>query len=69
VNAASFIVRPMGGQPLAGKWSVAWGAMNFDPDQDLKSKTTYEIVLPKGGIADLVGNTLAADFKATFTTQ
>jgi hypothetical protein len=69
VNAASFIVRPVGGTPLAGKWSVAWGVMNFDPDEDLKSKTTYEVVLPKGGIADLVGNTLAADFKTTFTTQ
>jgi hypothetical protein len=69
VNAASFIVRPVGGQPLAGKWSGAWGVLNFDPDEDLKSKTTYEIILPKGGMTDLVGNALADDFKATFTTQ
>jgi len=69
VNAASFIVRPMGGQPLAGKWSGAWGVLNFDPDEDLKSKTTYEIILPRGGMTDLVGNALADDFKATFTTQ
>jgi hypothetical protein len=69
VNAASFIVRPVGGAPVAGKWSAAWGVVNFDPDEDLKSKTTYEILLPKGGMADYVGNTLAADFKATFTTQ
>jgi hypothetical protein len=69
VNAASFIVRPVGGQPLAGKWSAAWGVVNFDPQEDLKSKTTYEVILPKGGMTDLVGNALAADFKATFTTQ
>jgi hypothetical protein len=69
VNAASFIVRPVGGQPLAGKWSGAWGVLNFDPDDDLKTKTTYEIILPKGGMTDLVGNALADDFKATFTTQ
>jgi hypothetical protein len=69
LNAASFVVRPMGGPTLAGKWSAAWGVVNFDPDEDLKSKTTYEIVLPKGGMADLVGNALAQDFKATFTTQ
>jgi hypothetical protein len=69
VDAASFIVRPMGGQPLAGKWSLAWDVVNFDPDTDLAPHTTYEIVLPKGGLTDLVENALAADFKATFTTQ
>ena len=69
VNAASFIVRPMGGQPLAGKWSVRMGVLNFDPDQDLQPGTTYEVVLPQGGIADLVGNTLASEWKSTFTTN
>ena len=69
VNGASFFVRPVGEQPLAGKWGLGWGVVNFDPDDDLKPKTTYEIVLPKGGVTDLVGNALAQDFKATFTTQ
>jgi hypothetical protein len=69
VNAASFIVRPVGGQPLPGKWGVRNGVLNFDPDQDLQAATTYEVVLPKGGIADLVGNTLAAEWKSTFTTN
>ena len=69
VNAASFIVRPVGGQPLAGKFGVRMSVLNFDPDEDLKPGTTYEVVLPKGGIADFVGNTLAADFTSTFTTN
>ena len=69
VNAASFIVRPVGGQPLVGKWGVRMGVVNFDPDQDLQPGTTYEVVLPKGGIADLVGNTLAAEWKSSFTTN
>jgi len=69
VNAASFIVRPVGGQPLAGKWGVRMSVLNFDPDQDLQPGTTYEVVLPKGGIADLVGNTLATEWKSTFTTN
>ena len=43
--------------------------LNFDPDQDLQPGTTYEVVLPKGGVADLVGNTLAAEWKSTFTTN
>jgi hypothetical protein len=69
VNAASFIVRPVGGQALAGKYGVRMGVVNFDPDEDLQPATTYEVVLPKGGIADFVGNTLAADWKSTFTTN
>jgi hypothetical protein len=69
VNAASFIVRPVGGQPLPGKFGLRMGVVSFDPDQDLQPGTTYEVVLPSGGIADLAGNTLAAEFKSTFTTQ
>src|SRR5262249_28724210 len=69
VNAASVIVRPMGGQPLAGKWGLYMGVLNFDPDADLLPRTTYEVVLPKGGLTDLVGNALAQEFKSTFTTQ
>jgi hypothetical protein len=69
VNAASFIVRPMGGAPLAGKWGLRMGVVNFDPDQDLQPATTYEVVLPAGGVGDLVGNRLAAEWKTTFTTN
>ncbi len=69
VNSASFIVRPVGGQPLAGKYGLRMGVVNFDPDEDLQPGTTYEVVLPQGGIADLVGNTLAAEHRSTFTTN
>jgi hypothetical protein len=69
VNAASFVVRPMGGQPIAGKWGLRMGVVNFDPDQDLAAATTYEVVLPAGGLTDLVGNALAQEFRSTFTTR
>jgi hypothetical protein len=69
VNAASFIVRPVGGQPLAGKYSLRNGVVNFDPDTELEPATEYEVVLPEGGIADLVGNKLAATWQSTFTTN
>jgi hypothetical protein len=69
VNAASFIVRPMGGQALPGRYGVRMSVVNFDPDQDLQPGTTYEVVLAKGGIADYVGNTLATEWKSTFTTN
>ena len=59
----------MGGQPLKGTWGAEMGVLNFDPDDDLLPKTTYEVILPKGGITDFVGNALAEDFKSTFTTK
>jgi hypothetical protein len=69
VNGASFIVRPMGGQPLAGRYGSRMGVVNFDPDQDLMPGTTYEVVLPKGGVTDVVGNAFAAEWTSTFTTN
>jgi len=69
VDSASFIVRPVGGQPLAGKYSVRMGVVNFDPDEELEPSTEYEVVLPAGGIADYVGNTLGAEWKSTFSTN
>lgn len=69
VSAASFIVRPVGGQPLPGKYGLRMSVVNFDPDEDLKPGTTYEVILPQGGIADLAGNTLASELKSTFSTK
>ncbi|WP_437983317.1 Ig-like domain-containing protein [Sorangium sp. So ce117] len=68
VHHGSFIVRPMGGQPLKGSFGLYMGIVSFDPDEDLMPNTTYEIVLPKDGMKDLVGNGIAAEFKSTFTT-
>lgn len=69
VNSASFIVRPMGGEPIKGVWGLRMGVLNFSPNENLKPATTYEVILPKGGITDLVRNPLAEDFKSTFTTK
>ena len=69
VNEASFIVRPLGGTPIKGVWGSRMSVLNFSPNEDLKPATTYEVILPKGGITDLVQNAIAADFKAQFTTK
>jgi hypothetical protein len=69
VTTSSFIVRPMGGQPLKGKFGWRMGVLNFDPDEDFLPKTTYEVVLAQGGISDVVKNGLASEFKSTFTTK
>ncbi|WP_231864597.1 Ig-like domain-containing protein [Sorangium cellulosum] len=68
VHPGSFIVRPVGGQPVKGSFGLYMGIVNFDPDEDLMPNTTYEVVLPKDGVKDLVGNGIAAEFKSTFTT-
>jgi hypothetical protein len=68
VHAGSVIVRPMGGQPIKGTFGLYMTILNFDPDEDLLPNTTYEVVLPAGGVKDLVGNGIAAEFKSTFTT-
>ena len=69
VDENSLIVRPIGGQPISGKWGYEHTVISFWPDQPLQASTTYEIVAPAGGIKDLVGNSLAAQFRSTFTTS
>lgn len=69
VNEASFIVRPVGGAPLKGTWGLRMGVLSFAPAEDLKPATTYEVVLPQGGVTDLVQNALPTEFKSTFTTK
>jgi len=69
VDTRSFIVRPVGGSPLRGTWGVNMSILHFDPDGELEAGTTYEVVLPAGGIKDYVGNALAEEFRSTFTTR
>lgn len=69
VSPYSFVLRPVGGQPVPGKWGLYMGVLNFDPDQDLEPQTQYEVVLREGGLTDYVGNALAEDFTSSFTTR
>ncbi len=68
VNATSFIVRPLGGQPITGRWSCTYTLMNFAPAEPLLPNTTYEVILPAGGVRDLVGNAITSQFRSTFQT-
>jgi YVTN family beta-propeller protein len=60
-------VRPVGGSALAGRYSGQSGILNFAPDTPLTPGTTYEVVVPAGGMKDDVGNGVAA-FTSRFTT-
>jgi PKD repeat protein len=68
VNASTFIVRPVGGSALAGLYSVQLGIINFSPSLPLLPNTTYEVVLPAGGVKDYAGNGIASEYRSTFTT-
>lgn len=68
IHPGSLIVRPVGGEPIEGSFGLYMTVLNFDPKEDLLPNTTYEVVLPQGGVKDLVGNGIAAEFKSTFTT-
>ncbi|UXH80017.1 Ig-like domain-containing protein [Roseateles amylovorans] len=68
VHAGSFIVRPVGGNTLAGTYSVQLGIINFSPAEPLQPGTTYEVLLPAGGVKDYAGNGIASDYHASFTT-
>ena len=64
----SFIVRPVGGAAIPGTYSTQMGMINFKPDSLLATNTTYEVVLPVGGVRDTVGNGLAQAFYSRFST-
>lgn len=68
VNGATFIVRPVNGNTLQGTYSVQLGIINFHPAQPLSAGTSYEILLPAGGIRDYAGNAIASDYRAVFHT-
>ena len=68
VHAGSFIVRPVGGNTLAGTYSVQLGIINFSPSEPLQPSTTYEVFLPANGVKDYAGNGIGVDFRATFST-
>jgi len=44
------------------------GALNCEPAEPLAPGTTYEIVVPAGGVLDASGNLIETPFRATFTT-
>lgn len=68
VSPSSFIVRKPGGSAVPGKWGCTYTTLTFVPDAPLDPSSDYEIVLPSGGITDLVGNPIGTTFLSTFRT-
>jgi DNA-binding beta-propeller fold protein YncE len=70
INSSNFIVRPLGGSALAGKYSVNMNIVNFTPNSPLAANTTYEVVITSGAnaIKDVAGNSVATSFSSQFST-
>ncbi|MEP4534294.1 MAG: NPCBM/NEW2 domain-containing protein [Cyclobacteriaceae bacterium] len=68
VNQQTFIVRPVGGSALSGKYSHQFATVNFSSDETLQANTTYEIVVPKDGLTDWMGNATEFDVISYFST-
>jgi hypothetical protein len=67
-TSGNFIVRPVGGEAIPGFMATQTGILNFSPMTPLKANTTYEVIVPAGGIKDYVGNGVPKEFRSTFTT-
>ncbi|QJR16029.1 Ig-like domain-containing protein [Usitatibacter palustris] len=68
VSTSTFIVRPVGGSALPGKYSSQTGIVNFWPDTQFAAGTTYEVVVTAGGMKDWAGNGVPTAFTSRFTT-
>lgn len=68
VDETTLIVRPVGGSPMSGSYGHVQTIVTFDPDEAFAPDTTYEIVVPRGGVTDLAGNAITADVVSTFST-
>lgn len=69
MTTATFMVRPVGGSALPGKYSLSNDRIvNFAPDAPLAPNTTYEVVVAAGGVKDVAGNGTPTQFTSRFST-
>jgi hypothetical protein len=65
----SFVVREVGTTaPVEGHYSGQEGLVNFWPARPLRPNTTYEVLVPAGGVRDYAGNPVSTAFRSTFRT-
>lgn len=67
IDQSSLIVRPVGGTQITGKWGYNGTVVHFWPDSPLREGTEYEVILPAGGVTDLVGNAIEDQYRWTFS--
>ncbi|MBK1791695.1 LamG-like jellyroll fold domain-containing protein [Persicirhabdus sediminis] len=69
ITKDTVIMRELGGEQLDA--TMTWcdkGILNITPRNLLAENTTYEVILTKGGIKDVVGNGLESELRFSFST-
>ncbi len=68
INGVTITLRPVGGAPVDAWTSFSYdGVLTLTPKQFLAPNTTYELLIPAGGIKDASGNGIEA-YSFTFST-
>lgn len=68
VSKDTVSIRPAGGEPLEGIYTYQFNHLSFSPDEPFEADTTYEVSIPAAGVSDVMGNGLAEDVVARFST-
>ncbi len=69
INDTNIVLRPLHqAQVAVDIVSSDHDVINITPKNDLKANTTYELIIPAGGVSDIAGNTFAEDFRLVFST-
>ncbi len=64
----SVVVRKAGGETVDGIFTYAFNTLSFGPEAPFEVDTTYEVVLPAGGVKDVMGNALEEEVLVRFST-
>ncbi|MCO4773341.1 MAG: Ig-like domain-containing protein [Deltaproteobacteria bacterium] len=67
-HAGSVRVWTTAGVAVPGTFNVQETIVNFEPAAPLQPDTTYVVELPAGGVTDVSGNPIAADWAMRFST-
>ncbi|MCG8670642.1 MAG: Ig-like domain-containing protein [Pseudomonadales bacterium] len=68
VNEESVRILDEAGGQVAGLYSLQNGIVNFTPLEPLAPFSDYQIVVPTGGVRDVMGNAVTVAFEGGFTT-
>ena len=68
VFEGSFQVATDGGAEVSGTFSLQGSLVTCSPQEPLAQDTSYQVVIPSGGIVDFSGNATAEEYRYTFTT-
>ncbi len=68
VTAETVRILDGNGVQIDGLYSLQNGIVNFSPSKTLQAYTTYQVVVPTNGVADVMGNKVQQRFVGSFTT-